>query len=183
MLTPIKTNLLEDFIGKPIDQTDYWPLTVLIEKATGELSNYVIPGKTEIVLIKCERGLQIGLANVEVKDLNFALEDSSIKRIIVQKLMYRQANFRPSVLLILGMIIFCFIADARFNHSRMGYFPIITGSLMGMLASLFLSTGNKFSITLELETSMGIETLIVSFARKKHILEFFGRYYSYILSK
>lgn len=106
MITQLDTNQLEDFIGRPIDKTDYWPPALLVEKVSGGLSEYVIPGKTEIVLFKCEHGLQINLADVEVKGLNFALKDDLIKRIIIQKLRHRQAHPQPNPLLTLGMIFF-----------------------------------------------------------------------------
>lgn len=178
MIAQLNNKQVEELIGRTIVQADNWPPALLVEKTPNGLSDYVIPGKTEIVLLKCKRGLKINLADVKVKDLNFVLEDNSIKRIIVHKLRHRYSHPKPNLFLILGMILFGFGMDALFNRLNLGYFSLIIGLLLGLVASLFWNSGNKLSITIEFESTTGIETLIVSANRKSVVDDFFKRYYS-----
>jgi hypothetical protein len=178
MITQLDDKQVGELIGRTIVQTDYLPSALLVEKTPNGLSDYMIPGKSEIVLFKCKRGIKINLADVKVNDLNFVLEDNSIKRIIVQELRHRYSHPKPNLFLILGMILFVFGMDALFNRLNLGYFSLIIGLLLGLVSSLFRNSGNKLSITIEFESTTGIETLILSANRKSIVDDFFKRYYS-----
>ena len=168
---------VQQMLGECEEHTEHKPLICFVEKAPSHISKYLVESSSEVRIFKREKGIHIQLRNAFHENVNFILFDEQIVQVVSKEQPSTVFFPRFSFLFTALSILFTFVIDAALNKSRLYYFPLLTGLLLGMLVSLFFSRSKKYFTTILAVDENDHSVLILSNSNSYKLYYFFDRYY------